>query len=85
MLKAANVFSVAPDKSIDISDNSCLAVVVRYGSNCEVHEELCCLKPMHGTTKGKDILDTFTKNFEERGTDIKIFSVTIDGLPAMMR
>ena len=42
---------------------------------------------MHGsgTTEGKDILDTFTKNFKERGIDIKVFSVTIDGAPAMMR
>ena len=40
---------------------------------------------MYGTTKGKDILDTFTKNFEERGIDIKkIFSVTADGAPAII-
>ena len=39
---------------------------------------------MYGTTKGKDILDTFTKIFVERGIDIeKIFSVTEDGAPAM--
>ena len=74
-LKTANVFRVALDKSIDINNNPLLAVVARYCSNGEVLEELCCLKPMHGTTKGKDILDTFTENFEERGIDIKIFSV----------
>ena len=39
---------------------------------------------MYGTTKEKDILDTFNKNFEERGIDTKIFSVTTDGAPAMM-
>ena len=39
----------------------------------------------YGTTKGKDILDTFTKHFEERGIDIKtIFSVTTDGAPALI-
>ena len=84
-LKAANVFSVALEESIDVNDNPRLAVIVRYCSKGEVHEELCCLKPMHGTTKGNDIFDTFTKNFEERGIDIKIFSVTIDSAPAMMR
>ena len=48
-----------------------------------MHEELCCLKPMHGTTTGKDRLDTFTKHFEERVIDVKkIFSVTTDGAPA---
>ena len=50
-----------------------------------MHEELCCLKPIHGTTKGKDLLDTFTNHFEERGNNIKkIFSVTTDGEPAMI-
>ena len=62
-LKAANVFSVALDKSIDINDNPRLADVARYCSNLEVLEELYFLKPMHGTTKGKDILDIFTKEF----------------------
>ena len=83
-LKGANVFSVALDESIDIDDNPRLAIVARYCSNGEVHEELCCLKPMYGTTKGKDILNTFTKSFEERGIDIKVFLVTADGALAMM-
>ena len=40
---------------------------------------------MYGTTTGKDVLDTFTKHFEERGIDMKkIFSVTTDGAPAMI-
>ena len=48
-----------------------------------MHDKLCCLKLMYGTTTGKDILDTFTKHFEERGIDTKkIFSVTIEGTPA---
>ena len=84
-LKTANVFSVALDESIDINDNPRLAVVARYCSDGEVHEELYCLKPMYGTTTGKDILDTFTKHFEERGIDMKkIFAVTTDGAPAMI-
>ena len=84
-LKAANVFSLALDKSIDIKDNPRLAVVARYCSNGEAQAKLCCLKAMYGTTKEKDILDTFTMNFEKRETNIKkIFSATIDGAPAMM-
>ena len=84
-LKAANVFSVALDESIDIKDNPRLAVVARYCSNGEAHKKLCCLKTMYGTTKEKDILHTFTTNFEKRETDIKkIFSATTDGAPAMM-
>ena len=84
-LKPANAFSVARDESIYINDNPRLAVVARYCCDGEVHEELCCLKPMYGTTTEKDILDTFTNNFEESGIGMKkIFSVTTDGAPAMI-
>ena len=83
-LKTANVFSVDLDESIDINDIPRLAVVTRYCCDGEVHEELCCLKRIYGTTTEKDILDTFTKHFDEMGIDIKkIFSVTTDGAPAM--
>ena len=41
-LKAAAIFSVALDESVDINDSPRLAVVARYCSNCEIHEELCC-------------------------------------------
>ena len=48
-------------------------------------EKLCYLKLMYGTTKGKNVLHIFTKNFEERGFDIKkIFSVATDSAPPMM-
>ena len=84
-LKTANAFNVALDESIDINDNPRLAVVARYCCDGEVNEELCCLKPMYGTTTVKDILDTFIKHFEKRGFDMKkIFSVTTDGAPAMI-
>ena len=83
--KAANVFSVALDKSVDIKDNPRLAVVARYCSNGEAHKKVCCLNPIYGATKEKDILDNFTRNFEKREIDIKkIFLVTIGGTPAMM-
>ena len=85
VLKGANVFSVAFNETIDINDNynPRLAAVARYCSNGEVHKKLCCLKPMYGTAKGKDILDSFTKNFDEKGIDIqKIFSITTDCSPA---
>ena len=39
-LKTANVFSVALNESIDISDNPRLAVVARYCCDGEVYEEL---------------------------------------------
>ena len=84
-LKAANIFWIGLDESIDINSNLGLAAVARYCSNSEVHEELCRLKPMYGTTKEKDILDIFIKNLEEREIDItKMFLVATDGAPAMM-
>ena len=64
-LKTANVLSVALDESININDNPRLAVVSRYCCEGEIHKELYCLKPMYGTTTGKDIFDTFTKHFDE--------------------
>ena len=83
-LKDANVFPITLDESIDINNSPHLAVVARYCSDGNLHEKLCCLKPMYGTTKRKDILDTFTKHFEGRGIDMKKrFSVTTDGAPAM--
>ena len=40
---------------------------------------------MYGTTTGKDIFDTFTEHFEERGIEMKkIFSEAIDDAPAMI-
>ena len=84
-LKTANVFSVALNESIDINDNPRLAVVARYCCDGEVLEELCSLKPMYGTTTGKDILDIFIKHFEERRIDMnKIFSVRTNGAPAII-
>ena len=55
-LKAANFFIIGLDESIDMNDNPRLAVVARYCSNGEVHEELCCLKPTYCTTKEKIFL-----------------------------
>lgn len=50
-----------------------------------MHEYLCFLTPIYGTTKGKAILDTFTNHFEENKIDIKkIFSVKTDGAPAVI-
>ncbi|XP_064111510.1 protein FAM200C-like [Macrobrachium nipponense] len=75
-LTSAPVFIVALDESVDISGIPHMAVFARY-SDKEVPKELCCLKPMYGTTKGEDILKAFTDHFENRGVDIgKIFAIT---------
>ena len=68
-LKTANVFCLTLNESIDIKNNPRIAVVARYCCDGEVYEELFYLKPMCGSTTGKDILDTFTKHFEEWGIE----------------
>ncbi|CAM5105972.1 unnamed protein product [Natator depressus] len=84
-LKDTAVFSVAVDESVDINDVPRLAVVARYCASDEIQEELCCLKPLHGTTKWEDIVQSFVDHFEKRGVDIrKILCVTTDGAPAMV-
>ena len=70
--------------SVDINDIPRLAIVARY-SNTEVREELCCLKLMYDTTKGKDLVKTFIDHFDQKEVNIKkIFAVTTDGAPAMV-
>ena len=80
-----NTFSVALDESVDINDIPRLAIIARYCSDDNVQEELCCLSPMYGSTKGADILEKFINHFEKRQIDIKkIFAVTSDGAAAMV-
>ncbi len=81
-LQEAMVFSIALDESVDVNDIPRLAVMARY-CDLTVREDLCYLKPMSIKTKGEDI---FMEHFEERGIDIsKIFAVTTDGTPALVR
>lgn len=47
-------------KSVDVNDVPRLAVVSRYCDKREIRKELCCLKPMHGTTKEEDVTKAFT-------------------------
>ena len=70
---------------MDINDIPCLAIIARYCTDDDVQEELCCLSPMSGSTKGIDILEKFIDHFEKIQVDIKkIFAVTTDGAAAMV-
>ena len=60
------VFSIALDESVNINDIPCLAVMARHCDHLIVREELCCLKPMPGTTKG----EVFMEHFNELGVDM---------------
>lgn len=54
-----DVVSFAIDESTDINNIARLAIVARYGfiNSPDIHEELCELAPMTGTTKGVDIFE----------------------------
>ena len=84
-LQSVNTFSVALDESMDVNDIPRLAIIARYCSDDNVQEELCCLSPMYGSTKGAEILQKLFNHFEKRQIDIKkIFAVTADGAAAMV-
>lgn len=84
-LKQSLVFSVALDESTDVNDASRLAVVARYLENNHIYEELCCLLPLHDTTKAEDILCAFTGYFSKQDINLnKLFCVTTDGAAAMV-
>ena len=87
-LQSVNTFSESVDivvKSVDINDIPRLAIIAQYCSDDNVQEELCCLSPMYGSTKGADIFEKFVKHFEKRQIDVKkIFSVTTDDAAAMV-
>ena len=69
-LKDAVVFSIVLDESVDVNDIPRLVVMARY-CDSTVREELCCLKPMPGTTKGEDVATVCMEHFNERGTSAK--------------
>jgi hypothetical protein len=84
-LKQSQVFSVALDESTDLNDLSRLALVARYPENNHIYEELCCLLPLHDTTKAEDILTAFISYFAKHDIDLnKLFCVTTDGAAAMV-
>jgi hypothetical protein len=84
-LQQAIVFSVALDESVNVNGMACLAIVVRY---CDDHnyEELCCLIPLGATAKGEDIISALVSYLKNLNINInKIFCVTIDAKPAVVR
>ena len=75
----------APVFSVDVNEIPRLAVVAIYCDSQQVREEMLCLKPMHGTTKGEDVAKAFTDHFEKRCRFVKnIFAITTDRSPTMV-
>ncbi|KAJ1117630.1 hypothetical protein NDU88_005827 [Pleurodeles waltl] len=79
-------FSIAMDESTDLGDVAQLLVWVRYlDQSLHPKEELLCLLPLHGHTRGEDILDSICNYFETHHIPLdSLVSITTDGTPAMV-
>ena len=83
----ATAFSLALDKSTDVTDNPQLVVYVRYvSSDVVVKEELLDLIALKETTRGVDIKKALDKILMKAEIPLnKFVSVATDGAPAMMK
>ncbi|KAJ1187825.1 hypothetical protein NDU88_004595 [Pleurodeles waltl] len=79
-------FSIAMDESTDIGDVAQLLVWVRYlEKSLYPKEEVLCLLPLQGHTRGEDILDSICKYFETHHIPLdNLVSITTDGAPAIV-
>ncbi|KAJ1131534.1 hypothetical protein NDU88_009870 [Pleurodeles waltl] len=78
-------FSIAMDEPTDIGDVAQLLVWVRYlDQSLHPKEELLCLLPLQGHTRGEDILDSICNYFETHHIPLDtLVSITTNGAPAM--
>lgn len=61
-LRAVPCFSIAVDESTEITDVAQLCVVVRFPKENYFRGEMLSLLPLHGQTRGEDILHVLRKN-----------------------
>ena len=78
-------YSLALDESTDTSDIAQLSILIRgVDSSLSITEELLALRPMHGTTTGKDLYEEVSRCVNEMGLPWeKLVGLTTDGAPAM--
>ncbi|GBP36776.1 General transcription factor II-I repeat domain-containing protein 2A [Eumeta japonica] len=79
-------FSIALDESTDLSDTAQLAIFIRgVDKEFTVTEELLALRPLKGTTTGKDIFNKVQKIFTNFSLSwSKLVGVCTDGVPSMV-
>lgn len=83
-LSAAPCFSIAVDESTDVTDVAQLCVWVRFPKENSFREEMLCLLPLLGQTRGEDILNALLAFFDERKLSwSSLVSVCTDGAPSM--
>ncbi|XP_078542371.1 general transcription factor II-I repeat domain-containing protein 2B-like [Lissotriton helveticus] len=79
-------FSIAMDESTDIGDVAQLLLWVRYlDQSLHPKEELWCLLPLQGHTRGEDVLDSMCNYFKTNDIPLNtLVSITTDGAPTMV-
>ncbi len=83
-VSAAPFFSIAVDESTDLTDVAQLCVWVRFPKEQSFQEEMLCLLPLVGQTRGEDILNAFLAFFDEKKLSWSgLASVCTDGAPSM--
>jgi len=79
-------FSVCLDETTDIKNTVQLAIFFRgVTSNFEIDENLLSLEPMHGNTRGEDVLQKLLQALDKLNLPFdKLCGVVTDGAPAMV-
>jgi len=79
-------FSIQFDESTDSVDIAQLCVFIRMMfKNMTVKEELLCILPLKGHTRGEDIFQAFMNYASKTKLPlVKLISITTDGAPAMV-
>ncbi|XP_078509765.1 general transcription factor II-I repeat domain-containing protein 2-like [Lissotriton helveticus] len=85
-VKMSPFFSIAVDESTDVGDVARLMIWVRYLEQEIIpKEELLCLLPLHGHTRGEDVLASMCNFFESHHLPLNnLVSITTDGAPSMI-
>ncbi|XP_069599634.1 general transcription factor II-I repeat domain-containing protein 2-like [Ranitomeya imitator] len=84
-INTALFFSLALDKSTDVSHISQFSIIARYAVGDTLHEESLAVLPLKGTTRGDDLFKSFTEFTKEKNLPMhKLISVCTDGAPSMV-
>lgn len=85
LIQKCAYFSLYLDESTDQTDVSQLLIFVRYTQeDFLTREELLDIRPLHGTTKRKDVYSALKKSIEKNGGLEKCSAIITDGAPAMV-
>ncbi|GBO99608.1 General transcription factor II-I repeat domain-containing protein 2A [Eumeta japonica] len=79
-------FSIALDKSTDLSETAQLTIFIRgVDKKFTVTEELLALQPLKGTTTGEDVFNEVQNVFTNFGLPwSKLVGVRTDGVPCRL-